>query len=507
MNVFFVGVGEDAFLSRMASRFHDQGGKIAGLLCGCTPKPEFPVKATPLIIDARLLYQPETVSKAFNDIQPAILTPEILRNFYQAEREIFTLIDRYSYFTKPIRKTKILLRELVRYTIGFLQNVTNLDAIFFSTTPHSPADVVFYHSAKYLKIPTLQISRTLIPDRVLMLTSYRDCNMLQPRRDLGDIELENTVGAELLSILDKQSAWIDLAIKRRLSAEHGEKSWVPVLKFLIRNAKLLLGKPYESRIFSPFAASQPRFPHASIYIESIRQILKAKRLRLQYEKLAKNPNLEKPFIYLALHSQPERSTQPEGDIFEDQFLAASILAHALPKGWLLYIKEHPKQTQVVPPDLRQTHARTQWDYERFAELPNTILVPQRTPGRILIEKAKATATITGSAGWESMLHGRPSIIFGIAWYVGCDSCHKISSIDEARQAFSLIEASSQSQVRTHVLQFVAGIKPKLVHATTLDVLAKKSSNYDLMVDNLAKTLIERVKHLAFTPQVDEYETQ
>ncbi|EGY25796.1 hypothetical protein DA2_2006 [Desulfovibrio sp. A2] len=495
MSVLFIGAGEDPFLSQMAGNFVAMGGNIAGLVCHDTPKPAFPLHAVPVLINARLLHRPEDIALAFGGCPPAALSRSILDALRDAEHEIFTLTDRYAYFPRPFHQTKLLYRELVRHIVGFLESRRDVDAIFFSTTPHSPADIVFFHAARHLGIPTLQVSRTLITNRILLLSTYHDTQEMTPRRDLHGNDLAACIGEDLLSLLEKQSPWIDLAVKRRLSAEQGETSLRPALRFLLRHFRFLLKRPYAQRMFTPFASCPPAMPHARLYLESVRQIFRARGLRRHYESLASSPDLEAPYVYLALHSQPERSTQPEGGYFEDQFLAADILSRTLPAGWKLYVKEHPRQTQVVPPDLRQTHARTAWDYDRIASLPNTVLVPQRVSGKRLIANARATATITGSAGWESLIHGKPALTFGAAWYQGCDSCHGVTSVAEARAALAAVQAATEDQVRTHVLQFVAGIKPHLIHATTLHILAKGNPEYDRMANNLACALLQRVQQV------------
>jgi hypothetical protein len=177
-------------------------------------------------------------------------------------------------------------------------------------------------------------------------------------------------------------------------------------------------------------------------------LLKTK-LRRDYETLSRNfnatalPSLK--YVYFPLHYQPEKTTCPEGGRFSDQFIAASILAHSLPVGWQLLIKEHPSQF------LWQTEGELgRWEgyYNRFMALPNTFFVPLTLPSNTLISHACAVATITGMAGWEALTRERSVIVFGRPWYAACKGVHKVASPEDAAQAFARIQAGDVPDVES-----------------------------------------------------------
>lgn len=63
----------------------------------------------------------------------------------------------------------------------------------------------------------------------------------------------------------------------------------------------------------------------------------------RYAQLARRPKEGEKFIYVPLHMQPELTTCPLGGQFADQLLMVRMLSAHLPKGYRLYVKEHPDQ--------------------------------------------------------------------------------------------------------------------------------------------------------------------
>src|SRR6202011_2744144 len=110
-------------------------------------------------------------------------------------------------------------------------------------------------------------------------------------------------------------------------------------------------------------------------------------------------DFKKPYVYLGLHFQPERTTSPQAGVYVDQILIAKTIAAALPEGWELYIKEHPMEW--LPSHGDYTPYRYRGYYETIVKLPHTRLVPIETDSFQLMRHAHAAATATGTLGWEA----------------------------------------------------------------------------------------------------------
>jgi len=158
-----------------------------------------------------------------------------------------------------------------------------------------------------------------------------------------------------------------------------------------------------------------------------------------YDGLAVAPDIGRPYVYVALHAQPERSTNPNGGVFDDQDVMIGLIAAALPAGWRIYVKEHPFQF------LHFASERGRWiaSYDAMLSHPGVSLVPRNTPSFDLIDHARAVASITGTSSWEAVARGVPALLFGEAWYKGCDGVHSVRTIEDCRRALQRISAGER----------------------------------------------------------------
>ena len=77
-------------------------------------------------------------------------------------------------------------------------------------------------------------------------------------------------------------------------------------------------------------------------------------------------------------------------------------------------------------------------YQQIAQIKNVKLVPIKTNSFSLIKQAQAVATVTGTAGWEAILRGKPALVFGHAWYNDCAGVFKVDSVESCRSALEKI---------------------------------------------------------------------
>lgn len=205
--------------------------------------------------------------------------------------------------------------------------------------------------------------------------------------------------------------------------------------------------------------SGPRIKWGEYYTYRDWALIRKTAFRRSYDALAVAPEngdlAQQSYVYFPLHYQPERTTCPDGGVFNDQYLAASLVAHALPEGWQLLIKEHPSQF------LWQTEGELgRWEgyYERFLKLPATTLVATSLASERLIMGSRAVATITGMAGWEALMLGRPTLVFGNAWYADCPGANRIATLAQSRQALARIAAGSGNPDAEATRRFAAAVE-------------------------------------------------
>jgi hypothetical protein len=214
---------------------------------------------------------------------------------------------------------------------------------------------------------------------------------------------------------------------------------------------------------------------------------KRETLMDHYARLARPVDLDRPFVYVALHYMPEKSTSPEGSVFAEQFLMIHLLSWCLPPGWQVYVKEHPFQFDRRGSGF-QTR-RTQF-YDDLAELPNVQLVEVKRISFDLIDRAQAVATVTGTSGWESVIRGKPVLIFGHAWYKGCEGVFYVPTVQSCTEALCRI-ADGYKPDPDRVRLFAQALEQVALPGYTIPELAAGSGiSVDENIETLTRLLLE-----------------
>ena len=100
------------------------------------------------------------------------------------------------------------------------------------------------------------------------------------------------------------------------------------------------------------------------------------------------------------------------------------------------MKEHPAQVGVHGGNA--TAARYPGFYRAIAGIPNVRLIPVGTNTFTLIDRAKTTATVTGTAAWESIMRGKAGIVFGYPWFMHAPGIFRVTSVEECKRAYAAI---------------------------------------------------------------------
>lgn len=112
------------------------------------------------------------------------------------------------------------------------------------------------------------------------------------------------------------------------------------------------------------------------------------------------------FVFFPLHYEPEISLLLLAPYATDQIHLIKQIARSLPVTYKIYVKEHPLMVIFRPRSY----------YKELKKIPNVKLINPSIPGWKIIPHAKLITTITGSAGWESLLFKKPVIAFGDQFY-------------------------------------------------------------------------------------------
>ena len=166
----------------------------------------------------------------------------------------------------------------------------------------------------------------------------------------------------------------------------------------------------------------------------------------------------KPFAYYALHLEPELPILLLAPFDTDQVAIVKRLAQSLPVGMYLYVKEHPLMTPYRPRAF----------YKALKKIPNVKLLRPEISSFGLMRRAALVATITGSAGWEALLLGKPVITFGEVFYNAVSSVAR-SSTPEKLPILVAQQLNRPVGTDEELVRFVAALFEDSAHCDILYV--------------------------------------
>ena len=264
-----------------------------------------------------------------------------------------------------------------------------IDLLIQNNSPHAGYDFIPHILAKEMGIKTLYLAQTTFPNRFFHYWEFKDFGTFKTTKKLFDIphrvEIENKFEKDLPYMKVNRRDGFKFSNIRSLSSLNNELSkYVPGFQM----AKELIKPEYRSQAYYRY------------------------NLKKEYEENRKNltndVDLNQPFVYFALHLQPEKTTSSYGGKYSDQALALEDLSSILPDGWKIYVKENPKQSYFM---------RNPEFFRRLERIKNLEFVSPKFNTYDLIKNSKICATIAGTVGWEAITGGKPVLIFGWGvWY-------------------------------------------------------------------------------------------
>ena len=286
---------------------------------------------------------------------------------YQEYKNIFNLY--YDYFSDILINKKIEL--LIYYML-----------------PHFGSDYILYLLAKHMGLKQILIFQSLVPNRFFYVHSLDD---------FGEFK-------DIKTIFPHPFIHIEKKPQKKLFYMKNIK---PKYKSCIVNYFKNLGRwIYRKHGYMSFFAFHKLFKDCIEF-------------KINYNKYAKKEvDFNKNYVYFPLQMQPELTTTTLGGIYKDQLLAIEHLRTVLPDDWYIYVKENPKQLGQY---------RDKYFFKRLNAIKNTVYISKEVNTYDLLINSKFSATVTGTVGWESISMGKPTLIFGKAWYSNLPGVIKYSN--------------------------------------------------------------------------------
>jgi ribosomal protein S15P/S13E len=220
-----------------------------------------------------------------------------------------------------------------------------------------------------------------------------------------------------------------------------------------------------------------------------------KKLLEYYESKTVKPDYSEQYVIYFLHYQPEATTSPTGDIFVDQSLCIDMLLKNLPSEYKVYIKEHPHQFLAH----REGHtSRMSFQYDDLLKNHRVKLISTTESSFDLIANSKAIGTVCGTVGWESIVRGKPVILFGISWYENYDKgVLRITDEASAKNMKDFIERYEYDEHALLAYLEAVGKNSKLAYYYKAKQKNKIGITEQQCVDNIVSSIVEKynkIKH-------------
>ena len=337
---------------------------------------------------------------------------KFLKKFSKFQPTFTILYTRLYYHSGPFfTDYQYTIKRLIEFFYNFLLE-NSINRLVFRNIPHQGYDYILYAVAQTLEIETKVFYQINFPDTCFVASSIEsifDAIHKEYKEDLKE-KLPSKVSQEVyFSLLDDKP------------------------QFYMKNSKIAFREilKHFSKIF--LFPIQPK--KYSIYY-FIPLFIHFKNLFEYFISYKKTFDSKKDYVYFALHFQPELTTSPLGENYGDQLLAIKTLSKGLSKGMQIIVKEHPKQFNQI----KYSFVRTNSFYKELVTIPNVTLISQKHTTWELINGAKAVATITGTVGWESLVKGKPVLLFGNIFYKFFPKLvFNIKSVEDCQNAFNIIK--------------------------------------------------------------------
>lgn len=348
----------------------------------------------------------------------------LIVSFAGLESEILTMMNKL-FENMPVNERKTLYYHYLQYWSGVLAHYRP-DAIIFPDAPHTVYDFVLYSLARRQGIKTILFEISRVNARSLPVSDFERGSAELRSSLTQNISLRHTLKdlePDVRGYYEAQTAEHWYVRPKDVAEQLKRFSGLGVLKIKLRSLWTTLTVHKDPTVLLKLLTYLPR--------------KFGPNQKTEYLRVAKAPDFSKRFVYVALQYQPECSTSPLGGVFVNQLLMIETLSHALPKGWELFVKEHPLQWKQRGASYFSYRYRGY--YDRIAELPSVRLVPPDTDSALLIERSQCVAVVIGTAGWEALLRGKPVLTFGYAWYADCRGVFQVRDVAGAREAFESIK--------------------------------------------------------------------
>jgi hypothetical protein len=401
---------------------------------------------------------PESYTRFVN--VPWVITEKEIIEYKHIESMAMRLMDRAALVPTSAFSRRRLYLLLLNY-FSFILQSKNVEGVVVFDTPHGFFSYVMYELCKSKGLKIIKLEYHFLTEFSVLLNQdnwpklpkeYKHDSTVKELMDGLPENFGNSVFKDS-EILHKYKSKETKAIVKQ-SVFSSAKLYLRYTDKAIKN--LIMG-------FFPFLFKKEVLHFASLngirnrlYYRLVlnKQLFKLINLNMHYNRIANNSlSLKEKFVFVGLHMQPEKTSQPMGGEFDNQLMMVKVLSDSVPGDWKVYVKEHPNQFNVrkVP----NRHYRDKLFYDCLKELKNVEIVPLEINSEDLIENSKMVATLTGTLGWEAITKNIPALVFGNTYYMACRAVRKVTDVKSCKKAIDELRIMTENDMKFEILKYVS----------------------------------------------------
>ncbi len=383
---------------------------------------------------------------------------DLIKSMKSAETYFLRLTDRNTAFPTPVQQRRQYYLILLNYFNTIIKENKIERAIVFDT-PHGYSSYLFYCLLKYYNIKIIRLEHHFLQNYSLILDD-------SPLPEIPDDfcenenleEIRSKIPDDFLKDIENYNEFISKANKnerKKLIYKGGVVGYIQFFSRFIKKSAFnitmgLFPFLFKNEIlhFTSLNGIKNRFLYRLKINLPLFKLLKKNWI---YNNLSTIPDLGQNYVFYGMHMQPEKTSQPLGGEFDNQLLPIKIISDSLPKGWKLYVKEHPNQfneKKIVNNNYRDINF-----YKMIKSLKNVELVSLYVPSSDLIENAKMVSTLTGTLGWEALQKNIPVLAFGEAYYKSCKATCSPKSVEECKLAINDLLKMDDKSIQREIYRY------------------------------------------------------
>ena len=279
-----------------------------------------------------------------------------------------------------------------RYLENIIQRY-NVYSIISYTSSSAPmllaADLVRLHGGCYT-----QMVPTRLPDRLAFCDGYNEEDLIKLNQSVSIDEITNT----LKNTAKKDPTWA--------KTDYSPAKMVTILR---KGFDIITGVDSDiKKIKSPFYFDLSLTDRITNYLVKRWWDFKG----FAYNNYDMNEN----HISYFMHVVPEAAVSVHAQYYEDEYSIIVNIARSLPPGVALYVKDHP----------HMQWKRDRKLYFKIKRIPSVRILAPDIPVTSFVENSLICITKTGTAALQAFWAGRPSLVFGDAYYNHANGIHRFN---------------------------------------------------------------------------------